>query len=122
VGAHESAGGNGCISQSGTGTSPDASSTQSGASGQGNNQVFGGGPIVGVASLSKDNTIREFNHKKKYNEWQFVYRSHDRPRRADIDPVPAGAATLCSALEWTAGQHEYERQQQSVRAADGVWQ
>jgi type II secretory pathway pseudopilin PulG len=60
-------------SQSGTGTSPDASSTQSGASGQGNNQVFGGGPIVGVASLSKDNTIREFNHKKKYNEWQFVY-------------------------------------------------
>ncbi|MGA8837363.1 MAG: hypothetical protein WB538_17160 [Candidatus Sulfotelmatobacter sp.] len=60
-------------SQSGTGTSPDASSTQSGAGGQGNNQVFGGGPIVGVASLSKDNTIREFNHKKKYNEWQFVY-------------------------------------------------
>jgi type II secretory pathway pseudopilin PulG len=60
-------------SQSGTGTSADANSTQSGASGQGNNQVFGGGPIVGVASISKDNTIREFNHKKKYNEWQFVY-------------------------------------------------
>ena len=36
-------------------------------------QVFGGGPIVGVASISKDTTIREFNHKKKYNEWQFVY-------------------------------------------------
>jgi hypothetical protein len=35
--------------------------------------VFGGGPIVGVASLSKDKTIREFNHKHKYNEWQFVY-------------------------------------------------
>ena len=36
-------------------------------------QVFGGGPIVGVASASKDTTIREFNHKRKYNEWQFVY-------------------------------------------------
>ena len=30
---------------------------------------FVGGPIVGVASLCKDNTIREFNHKKKYKEW-----------------------------------------------------
>ena len=36
-------------------------------------QTFGGGPIVGVASTSKLETIREFNHKKKYNEWQFVW-------------------------------------------------
>jgi type II secretory pathway pseudopilin PulG len=36
-------------------------------------QTFGGGPIVGVVSLSKKDTIREFNHKKKYNEWQFIY-------------------------------------------------
>ena len=36
-------------------------------------QVFGGGPIVGVASTSKKETIREFNHKKKYDEWQFIY-------------------------------------------------
>jgi len=36
-------------------------------------QTFGGAPIVGVASLSKKETIREFNHKKKYNEWQFIY-------------------------------------------------
>ena len=35
-------------------------------------QVFGG-PIVGVQSLSKKTGYREFNHKKKYNEWQFVY-------------------------------------------------
>ena len=28
---------------------------------------------MGVASASKENTIREFNHKHKYNEWQFVY-------------------------------------------------
>ncbi len=38
-----------------------------------NQQVIGGAPIVGVVSLSKDTTIREFNHKRKYNEWQFVY-------------------------------------------------
>ena len=25
-----------------------------------------------VSALKKD-TIREFNHKKKYNEWQFIY-------------------------------------------------
>jgi hypothetical protein len=35
--------------------------------------VFGGGPIVGVASISKATTIREFNHKNRYNQWQFIY-------------------------------------------------
>lgn len=43
------------------------------ASSGGSGQTFGGMPIVGVASTSKDDTIREFNKKKKYNEWQFVY-------------------------------------------------
>lgn len=36
-------------------------------------QTFGGMPIVGVASTSKLTTIREFDKKKKYNEWSFVY-------------------------------------------------
>jgi type II secretory pathway pseudopilin PulG len=35
--------------------------------------VFGGGPIVGVASTSKDQSIREFNKKKHYDQWQFIY-------------------------------------------------
>ena len=35
--------------------------------------TFGGGPIVGVVSTSKDATIREFNKKKHYNQWQFIY-------------------------------------------------
>jgi type II secretory pathway pseudopilin PulG len=39
----------------------------------GGQQLVVGGPIVGVASLSKQATIREYNHKKKYNEWQFLY-------------------------------------------------
>jgi hypothetical protein len=38
-----------------------------------NNQVFGGGPIVGVASTSKKKSIREFNKKNHYKDWQFIY-------------------------------------------------
>lgn len=57
----------------GTGTNP--SGTGTGAAGTnpvGSGQIIGG-PIVGVASASKENTIREFNHKKKYKDWVFVY-------------------------------------------------
>ena len=58
--------------------SPDtAKSDSSPAGGIGSAQlssaVFGGGPIVGVASISKAQTIREFNHKNHYNQWQFIY-------------------------------------------------
>ncbi|HKW19320.1 MAG TPA: hypothetical protein VJO35_17560 [Terriglobales bacterium] len=35
--------------------------------------TFGGLPIVGVASTSKDKTIRVFNKKDRYNQWQFIY-------------------------------------------------
>lgn len=35
--------------------------------------TFGGGPIVGVASISKNETIREFNNKNHYKDWQFIY-------------------------------------------------
>jgi type II secretory pathway pseudopilin PulG len=50
---------------------PGAPGTQSGAAG--GNQVFGGGPIVGVTSNSKKETIREFDHKHTYDKWQFIY-------------------------------------------------
>jgi hypothetical protein len=70
-----------------TGASPDSSTDSTGSnvsgpnggagdSGNGTsaaNTQFGGAPIVGVASISKDSTIREYDHKKKYNQWQFVY-------------------------------------------------
>lgn len=36
-------------------------------------QQFGGGPIVGVASTSKKKSIREFNKKNHYKDWQFIY-------------------------------------------------
>jgi len=38
-----------------------------------NGTVFGGGPILGVASTSKAKTIREYNKKNHYNDWIFVY-------------------------------------------------
>lgn len=60
--------------------SPDQSSqpgSQAGTAvqetGPGNAQVFGGMPVVGVVSTSKKEGIREFNKKKKYSEWQFIY-------------------------------------------------
>ena len=38
-----------------------------------NGQTFGGGGIVGVASVSKAESIRVFNKKNHYNEWLFAY-------------------------------------------------
>jgi type II secretory pathway pseudopilin PulG len=59
-----------------TGSNASDSNNGTGDSGSGtsaSNTQFGGAPIVGVASTSKDTTIREYDHKKKYNQWQFVY-------------------------------------------------
>lgn len=56
------------------GTGPTGPGNPGGTSGDKlSNTTFGGAPIVGVASTSKDKTIREFDKKKKYDEWQFVY-------------------------------------------------
>ncbi len=35
--------------------------------------TFGGGAIVGVTSTSENDSIRVFNKKHRYNEWQFFY-------------------------------------------------
>ena len=66
-------------SNPGSSSSSSSSSTSSGSntgssSGSSSNQtVFGGGPILGVASTSKAQTIREFNKKNHYNDWLFIY-------------------------------------------------
>jgi type II secretory pathway pseudopilin PulG len=52
------------------GTNSDGSDSGSGSSAS--PQIIGG-PIIGVASLSKDKTIREYNKKKVYKDWAFVY-------------------------------------------------
>jgi hypothetical protein len=56
----------------GTEPNPTAVGNSPGSSQIGSGQIIGG-PIVGVATTSKDKTIREFNHKKKYKDWVFVY-------------------------------------------------
>jgi type II secretory pathway pseudopilin PulG len=75
----DAAGDSGQNTTPGNPVSPDASKPDSAspAGGIGSSQlsstVFGGGPIVGVASVSKAQSIREFNHKNHYNQWQFIY-------------------------------------------------
>ena len=49
------------------------SSGAAGGTGSSSPQTFGGGPIVGVASTSKAKSIRQFNKKDHYNQWQFIY-------------------------------------------------
>jgi len=76
-----------------TGTSTDPSqSGQSGQAGQSSGQAgqpgtptsqlssqlgrgpqFGGGPVVGVASTSKKESLKILNKKNHYNDWEFVY-------------------------------------------------
>jgi len=51
-------------------TSKSPCTTVSGASA---GQTFGGGPIVGVASTSQKESIRIYNKKNHYNDWQFIY-------------------------------------------------
>ncbi len=38
-----------------------------------NGTTFGGGPILGVASTSKEKSIRVFADKNHYKDWMFVY-------------------------------------------------
>lgn len=53
---------------------PAPAAPQSGASDASSaNNSFGGGVIVGVASASKKKTIREFDHRNRYNQWLFFY-------------------------------------------------
>jgi len=57
----------------------------------GGGPTFGGGPVVGVASTSKKQSIKELNKKNHYNEWEFVYDP-----RLDV--------TTAQALTAVAGQ------------------
>src|SRR5213078_1659581 len=54
---------------------PDSSSQGQGSSDSGKttSQTYGGQPIVGVVSASKKESIRVFNKKNHYNQWQFIY-------------------------------------------------
>ncbi len=54
--------------------SPSASNPGSSSSSGLNGPTFGGGPILGVASMNKkDKSIRVFYNKNHYNDWLFIY-------------------------------------------------
>jgi type II secretory pathway pseudopilin PulG len=69
-------------SAAGTGTTSAAPGSPSGPSGSATNHFssdqlsgrsFGGGAIVGVSVPSQKESLKEFQQKNHYNEWQFVY-------------------------------------------------
>jgi type II secretory pathway pseudopilin PulG len=49
---------------------------------------IGGGQIIGFASTSKKNSIKEFNDKDEYDQWYFVYD----PRLEQTGPNQMGSA------------------------------
>jgi type II secretory pathway pseudopilin PulG len=55
----------------------------------GGGPTFGGGPVVGVASTSKKQSIKELNQKNHYNDWEFVY---DPRLDLNVAQPPTGVA------------------------------
>jgi type II secretory pathway pseudopilin PulG len=60
-------------SQQSSSNDADSNSPFTSISGQSAGPTFGGGPIVGVASTSTKESIRIYNKKDHYNDWQFIY-------------------------------------------------
>jgi hypothetical protein len=108
---------NGANGQAGAPGSQGGNSIFGQSSAAGGNQVLGGGAIVGVASVSKDPTIRLYNKKKKYNEWQFIYDPmSDRPNvllRGPYQPVTFGGAQVGTPAGQINGQQPGFGQQQT---------
>jgi type II secretory pathway pseudopilin PulG len=98
-----------------SGSNPNGSNNPAGNSPFGQNttggaQTFGGGAIVGVASLSKDPTIRIYNKKKTYNEWQFIYNPvMDQANvllRGPYQPITIGGAQIGTPASQMNGQQQ----------------
>ena len=72
-------GGSSPTSGGNTGSPSSSGSGSSGSSGSSSNpsplsgQTFGGGAVLGVASVNESEGLKEFNKKTHYNEWYFVY-------------------------------------------------
>ena len=78
------------------------------------NQTFGGGAIVGVASLSKDPTIRIYNKKKTYNEWQFIYNpmmdQNNVLLKGPYQPTTIGSQNIGTPAGQINGQQQNQNQ------------
>lgn len=63
----------GTAAPSGSPSGPAGSATNPLSSDQLSGRSFGGGAIVGVSVPSEKESLKEFQQKNHYNEWQFVY-------------------------------------------------
>ena len=99
---------------SGFGNQPSGFGNQPGSSpfGQSSagNQQFGGGAIVGVASMNKEKTIRVYNKKKTYDEWQFIYNpmmdQQNVLLRGPYQPTTIGGAQIGTPAAQLNGQQQ----------------
>jgi type II secretory pathway pseudopilin PulG len=53
---------------------------------------FGGGPIIGVTSVSKLTSIKEINGKNHYNEWPFWYAPRQEQQQMGVPGAPVAGA------------------------------
>ena len=83
---------------------------------------------MGVASLSKDPTIRIYNKKKTYNEWMFIYNPmmdvQNVLLRGPYQPTTIGGAQIGTPASQMNGQQQgafgqqQNGQQQNVSASN----
>jgi hypothetical protein len=98
----------------GSGSAAGSSAALNSGSQSATGQTFGAGAIVGVSSVSKDPTIRIYNKKKTYNEWQFIYNPQMDQQNVLLRG-PYSPSTLISNtnIGTPAGQVNQQNQQQS---------
>ncbi|MFB3916561.1 MAG: hypothetical protein ACE14M_07520 [Terriglobales bacterium] len=77
-----SSGSQGASSAGSTTTATTASTESGGVSGT----TVGGGPILGVASTSEKEGFHEFNHKRQYSQWMFIYDPTADPKNLITGP------------------------------------
>ena len=63
-----------------------------------NGPTFGGGPILGVASTSKKQSIRVFFTKNHYNDWLFIYMKQTDRGGLLVGPINPGVQTGISGI------------------------
>ncbi len=80
--------------QGSSGTSgPNGQSSPNGTGSPFSGPTFGGGPVMGVASTSKDKSIRVFADKNHYKDWLFVYVPMADRGGLLVGPVQPGLPT-----------------------------
>jgi type II secretory pathway pseudopilin PulG len=65
-------------------------SSPAGSSSGFNGPTLGGGPIIGVASASKEKSVHVFYDKSHYNDWLFIYMAQGDRGGLLVGPVQPG--------------------------------